>query len=401
MTRWKIVAQGMALALALSLFAGTPLAQNTPLPLLWTLLSGAGMFLFCQRRSGRLGAVLGSLLYVYSPNLLHATPYAGAVFTELLAFALFPWLLWRADALRDYASGSNVLKLALLQIALSHTHATLAALLTALAVLWVLMETTVQAWNREASQMQARDGAWAILALSLGALAASGVWLPPLLEGAALPSTLQGTAIRLQAQPAALHVALAALGLLSALLLYIRGYRSRHPQALLGCGIFALAALLAGLALWADTAPGRGTQSWWLLGLLSAALATVGSMNGIWMERLQGRLRLPLIALLLALVPVAALPNLLQVHGLPAPLDPIGAAPQLALLLQGGSTDIPALPSLVGLALLLLYAWWLQRRRSAPRPYAHTPPLTASAIRSLLLAWAIVALYALALQATG
>ena len=227
--------------------------------LLASLLSASGgMYLFCKRRSGRLGALIAGLLYVYSPYLMYTEAYARGAYPELLAFALFPLLLWRIDALRDKASAANFLGVFLLQAALINAHNLMALTLTAIAIAWLGFETAIQQFNREASQMSPAPGLLALLAMLLGILSAAGFWLPVLLESdsvrlenltaAGLLDYARNFArLEMLLSPAPINDAgainglrelrilgiaqwIAALaGVVGAGLLYIRGYRTRHP----------------------------------------------------------------------------------------------------------------------------------------------------------------------------
>ena len=100
-----LVDPGLLLCLLLTLFLVLPLAQEPGLPvggstlmLLCFGLCSGGMYAFCRRRSGRLGALIAGLVYVYSPALMRNLAFARGDYSELLAMALFPLLLWRLDA---------------------------------------------------------------------------------------------------------------------------------------------------------------------------------------------------------------------------------------------------------------------------------------------------------------
>ena len=146
------------------------------------LACSSGMYLFARRRNGRLGALIAGLVYVYSPYLMYTEAFARGTYPELLAFALFPWLLWRADAVRDRPSGRNLLSLFLLQVALINAHNLMAVTLTGIMLAWIIFETLIQQFNREASHLSWTSAVWAILAILLGIGAASSFWLPVFLE---------------------------------------------------------------------------------------------------------------------------------------------------------------------------------------------------------------------------
>ena len=309
------------------------------------LACSSGMYLFTRRRVGRLGGVIAGLVYVYSPYLMYTEAFARGTYPELLAFALFPWLLWRADAVRDRPSGRNLLSLFLLQVALINAHNLMAVTLTGIMLAWIIFESLIQQFNREASHLSWTSAVWAILAILLGIGAASSFWLPVLLESdsvhlenltvaglldyrdglvrledlLAVPPIHDAGAINGLSELKIMGiapVALALVGLVAASWLYIRGFRSRHPQTLLGSAFFALMALLMvlmilplSLGLWEDLRPLQFLQfPWRLLGPIAACLAILAGLNGFWLERLNARRRMSLTALVVALPIVTVMP---------------------------------------------------------------------------------------------
>ena len=265
------------------------------------LFCSGGMYLFMRRRSGRLGAVLAGLLYVYSPYLVYTEPYARGTYPELLAFAIFPLLLWRVDALRDHSTPGNFILLVLLQAALVNAHNLMALTLSAIALAWIGFETLVQRWNREAGRLDWRPGALAVLALLLGMAASATFWLPVLLESDTVhlqnltvaglldyrhnfvplgdllspPPIHDAGAINGLSELKIVGIAqwtLALAGGATAGGLYLRGCRTRHPQAFLGGLFFALLALLLtaltvprALGLWDALRPLQFLQFPWRL----------------------------------------------------------------------------------------------------------------------------------------
>lgn len=430
--------------------------------LLCCLVCGAGMYLFCQRRVGRLGALIGGLVYVNSPYLFHANAYLRGAYPELFALSLFPILLWRMDALRDAPNARNFILVLLLEAALINTHCLSAALLTAIAFAWLAFEAVVQSLNREASQLDGRGELWAALALSIGLLTAASVWLPALLEGESVSReaflheaesdhwmsigelfkvAAQFYSIERPSLREALHIGIAqwtfaAAGVSGALALYVRGYRTRHPQAFLGAVFFLGLSLSLILMLtshsrhvWASVSALRYLQfPWRLLGPVAVCMAYMAGLNGFLLSRLPRYLRLPAIALAIA-VPVvcgfaltraivwndkavevsvvdlttsrhagatrradffptrasrsedesrqpdnstASLPIDKYDHRLPTDLSQATSASELGAL-------ISALALVSGLAL----AWRLQRLRVTPRPYAVAPSFTKGERRGL------------------
>ena len=334
-------------AIMQSLFSLAALDALRWLLLVCLFTCSGGMYLFCRRRSGRLGAALAGLLYVYSPYLMHTEAYVRGAYPELLAFALFPLLLWRIDALRDKPNAGNFVMVCLLQAALINAHNLMALTLTGIAFGWLIFETALQWFNREASQVEARYGVVAGLALLLGIFAAATFWLPVLLErdSVQLEKLLVASVVgkqwalirpELLLSPAPLidvgslnalrrteslgiaQWALAGLGAVSALLLYIHGYRTRHPQTFLGAVYFTLLACLlivlmlpAAEGAWNAVRPLQFMQfPWRLLGPAAACLAIAASMNGLWLSRLGARYRYGAIAVVLALPIVLSIPLL-------------------------------------------------------------------------------------------
>ena len=300
--------------------------------LLSFLMCGAGMYLFCQRRSGRLGALIAGLVYVNSPYLFHVNAQLRSAYPELFALSLFPILLWRMDALRDAPNARNFLLVLLLEAALINAHNFSGLLMTGIAIAWLAFEAVVQGFNREASQLNGRGELWAGLALAIGILAAASFWLPAFWERETVTLDQFLYAIKrghwrtinelfkVAAQfysferPyffGALHIGIAQwifalAGVGGALLLYIRGYRTRHPHAFLGAVFFF------GLSLWlifmmtpqsqpiwdlASTLRFMQQHPWRLLGPVALCMAYLASLNGLLLSRLPRDLGLAAIAL--------------------------------------------------------------------------------------------------------
>lgn len=407
---------GLLLCLLLTLFLALPLAQNPDLPVVQLLcfaLSSGGMYLFCKRRSGRLGALIGGLVYVYSPYLMHDAPYARGAFDELLALALFPLLLWRVDALRDRPTPVSLLLVCLLQAVMLSTGSATALALTGSAFAWLGAETLIQRFNREASQMRARSGALAALAMLLGMLASATIWLPTAranmlstpvyferflyLEDLLAPSPIQDAgALNARSELPILGLAqwaLASLGALTALALYIGGYRTRHPNAFLGTAVFSVLALMlvflmqpAATGFWNGSplqqlgAPAR------LLGPAAACLAILASMNGLWLSRLQTRYRISTIAVIVAAPIVTVVPLLYAPEW--------WTLPEIIFGLSEAARRISGLAAGLALLLAVVAAWRLRDRPLTPRPYWSTPALSRTSMMGVLLG-GVVALLSL------
>ena len=109
------------------------------------LACSSGMYLFVRRRCGEVGAVLAGLLYVYSPYLLYTEPFSRGAYPELLAFAIFPFLLWRLDALRGRPTALNLIRSRPASGGRSSiSHNLMAVTLTLMALTWLIGETALQ-----------------------------------------------------------------------------------------------------------------------------------------------------------------------------------------------------------------------------------------------------------------
>ena len=452
----KKIDPALTLVLVLSLFNAIPLASNPGQPdgalagLRWLalacLLAGAGgMFLFCHRRSGRLGAVIAALIYAYSPHLMHTLPYGRGDFPELLAL----WLCFRfcCGALTRCAicrGGANFAAAFALAAALVSADYGLSLVLKAIGVAWLIFETVTQRFNSEAGQVDTRSAALALVALLLGLSGPAMFWLPALqgrasvseyesIEAAPLESSLRFASLDelLSAPPIQDASALngprefrllglaqwiaAFVGAGGALRLYILGYRTRHPQAFLGVAFFALLALAlivlmntAASELWMRlqlhhpwSSPER------LLGPTAFCLAIVASANGLWLERLEARYRLGLITLAVALPIVTSFPLLYVPEWRYTGLDVAAEALRLAAPTAGDVSlrDVFSLPaespmaaaaSALSAAILCIVVWRLRFREWTARPYATAPSIARTDFYGILLGGGI-ALLALAI----
>ena len=363
------------MTLALTAFAALPIVPAAP-SLLCIALASGGMYLFCHRRYGRLGALIAALVYAYSPHLL----LARGDWRELLALALLPLLLWRVDVLRDKPSGFNFLPVSLLQAALLFAHPT-ALWLTLLTIGWVGFEMTIQTINRESSRLRARPSLIALLALLLG-FVAGAPFAPMQPEGVAYelvplgillsPPEFDSGEPTSAGLPPSLGLAqwtLALLGAAIAFGLYVRGYRTRHPNTFLGMVFFALAAL--GLLAWVQTPASAA---------IAVCLACLTGSNGIGLMRLPARYQSSSTALVVAL-PIISIPPLLAA----SPGEDAGTD-SLDLLL---SLDAAAGLSLLALAGALIVSMRLGAAQLPPRAYWASPSLTRSAVIGVLAGGAL------------
>ncbi len=358
------------LTLALTAFAALLIVRDASSLLCMALASG-GMYLFCHRRYGRLGALLAALVYAYSPHLL----LARGDWRELLSLALLPLLLWRIDALRDKPSGARFLPVCLLQATLLAAHAS-SFWLTVLAVGWVGFEMTIQTINRESSRLRARPGLIALLALLLG-IVAGAPFVPVQTTGIShqlLPLEVllsppmfdsgEPTSADLPPSLGLAQWTLALLGVAVAFGLYARGYRTRHPNAFLGMVYFALAAL--GLLAWLQ-APAFAA--------IAVCLACMAGSNGIGLMRLPARYQSSLIALIVAMPVISIIPLLAASPGTDA------AADSLDLLL---ALDAAAGLSLLALAGALIVSMRLKTAHQPPRAYWASESLPRMAVIGVL-----------------
>lgn len=307
------------------------------------LACSSGMYLFARRRSGEAGAVLAGLLYVYSPWILYSESFARGVYPGLLSLALFPFLLWRLDALRERPNAVNLASAVLVQAALIHSHNLMALTLTLVALAWVVCDTALQAVI-SGGKLNWRPGALALAAIVAGAGVTAGFWLPVLLEHdtvhlqnlvaldeldyrrflvplhamlAAPPLHDAGAVngLRLFRVTGVAQWSLALCGLVTAALRFLRGERSRQLAAVIAVALPAglMIALIdpASQGVWERLHFMRYLQfPWRLLGPVVACLAILGAANGWWLERAAARLQTVAVALLIATPVVAATPLL-------------------------------------------------------------------------------------------
>jgi hypothetical protein len=347
--------------------------------------------------------------------------------------ALFPLLLWRVDALRDKASGANFAAVFLLEAALISAHNLMSLTLTAILVVWVTFETAVQHFNREASQIDPRPGLLALCALLLGVLGSATFWLPALLESDSADFENLGVAGLLDYSPHFLGMEdlllappiqddgavnglravrilgigqwiAALIGGASATLLYIRGYRTRHPQTFLGAGCFGMLALAmiflttpASSTVWESLRLLRILQfPWRLLGPAAACLAIVAGMNGFWLEQLETRYQISIISLVVALPIVTAFPLLYAPEWRLASLDmATGAFIAPIYPVSTPAREMASALSAISVLILCLVVWSLRGPVQTIRPYWTAPGMTRTSLFGILLGGGI-ALLALA-----
>ncbi len=302
---------------------------------------GAGMYGFTRGLAGRAGGVLAAVIYVYSPYLVYTEPYSRGAYPELLAFGLFPAVMWAYRRLCHSRRGSAFIAAVVGSAALILTHNLMALVLSSLLVGWLV-------WEAVFGRRRDRQGAAALrpynegipfAALAMGVGLAAFFWLPVMQEGGAVKlANLTGTA-ELNYQnffvPAAhllaasprhdlsvtnalehqlnLGVAQWGLGLVGALGTAALGLRSRRIEwtalyfALAAVGLIFLISTAAA-PVWQLLTPMAFLQfPWRLLGPAVFCLAALGGMNAVWIARLPRRWgRIILAGMVVAVVALAA-----------------------------------------------------------------------------------------------
>ena len=136
--------------------------------------AGGGMYLFVRERGGPLAGVMAGLCYVYSPYILYREPHVRGAYPELLAFAVFPWAMWRFERLLAAGRARDVVWAATVWLlVISHN-------LMAMVLVGVLALRLV--WDKLARVVDWRQLGLAALAGALGVGLAGYFWLPVMLE---------------------------------------------------------------------------------------------------------------------------------------------------------------------------------------------------------------------------
>lgn len=318
-----------------------------------------GMALFSRRFSGRLGGIIAALVYVYSPYLLYTEPYARGVYPEMLALALFPWILWRFEKLRQNARPREFAFAAISLFLLMIAHNLMALALTAVLAGWLLwcliggaVLENLQAMHQERVffRILLRNGKTSLLyfaALAAGIGLAAYFWLPVILEGGAVSlDNLVGVALldfrnffvplndllapvplpdlgainglRNVVQIGLPQWSLGLVGFGGALALFLRRKDSAQAQSLAAGLFFALLALAAIFTMLPSAGPLWETVRqlalfqfpWRFLGVTVFALAFLAGMNARWIERLPGKIGGAATAVIITLPILFAFPLL-------------------------------------------------------------------------------------------
>lgn len=318
-------------SVAMRLFALAPLEVLRAFIVACNLLGAGGMYAFVRGYSGKAGGIIAGLAYVYTPYLLYTEPYARGAYPELLAFALFPLILWRFDALWHAPHGRNVLLAALALGALILAHNLMALALTALLALWLLWRTALS-WA--AQRALPAPAVPAFLALGCGVGLTAFFWLPVILEGAAVNlQNLTGVALldyRNFFVPLVDLLALPPRADAGAINGLANVYQLGWPQWLLALGgaltairqrawvplfFAAVAALMLALItpvsapLWEALGVLAYLQfPWRFLGPVAVCLAILAGFNALWLERLSPRVGYTALAIITAAIIIGATP---------------------------------------------------------------------------------------------
>lgn len=299
--------------------------------------AGGGMFLFMRERVGNLAGVLVAVCYVYTPYIAYKEPYARGDFPELLAFALFPFILWRFEiflqtgrvwVFAGFAAGLMVI-----------AHNLMALVFTALLVAWLC-------WNGLARVVSPRRAGFGLAGVALGIGLTAYFWLPALAETSAVQFAnlitlaeldyrnffvplrhLLAPSPRLDAGAIngllpLLHLGqaqwmLALVGAAGAAIAFIRN-RTRHAASLpftmltfFGVTAAALIFLVTpgSLFVWEIFRPLAFLQfPWRFIGPIAVCLAVLAGFNAVWIKRLPLRVGQLVTAVFIIFPVVLAMP---------------------------------------------------------------------------------------------
>ncbi len=335
---------------------------------LGALGGGIGMYGFARAYAGKAGGVIAAVCYVYSPYILFTEPYSRGAYPELMAFALFPLVMWAYSHLTRVGGAGAFVMAALGSGALIITHNLMALVLTGMLAAWIVLTIFEPQRRREIFR---GSNLLAILALAVGVGLAAYFWLPVAKEGDAVKlSNLIGVAqldyrrffvpvlhlldfsprldggafngLEHQLNLGVAQWTLALAGVVGIIGLWIWNRRTRHivslrvpmSQAiffgLMGAVIVALM-LPAASGLWAVISPLAFLQfPWRLLGPAAFCLAVLAGMNACWLERLPKWFGIVLAGAVVVFVIVLASPLLYVPEWIHTTVDTSVAAYQQA-----------------------------------------------------------------------
>jgi hypothetical protein len=287
---------------------------------------GVGMWAFVRRQRDALAGTLAAIAYVYSPYLIFTEPYARGTYPELLAFALFPIVMWRFSGLLRLPNGVNLAfaSAVLYLLAISHNLMAISSTILLLGWLtWNAVATFIA--NKENRAYHLRPYLFSYVAVALGIGLSSYFWIPVVLEaGTVNIQNLTGVALldyrnffvplgqMLQPMPLNDLGAInglrnvynlgvpqwigAILGLITVILGIVHAIRlGRHDDKTLRQGVFFAGTALILLFLitpssrflWDNLRALQYLQfPWRFLGGVAFCLSFLVGMNAIWITRL-------------------------------------------------------------------------------------------------------------------
>ncbi|MBN1679309.1 MAG: hypothetical protein JW966_03405, partial [Anaerolineae bacterium] len=128
-----------------------------------------------RQRAGRLAGVIAALCYVYSPYIVYREPHVRGAYPELLAFTIFPFVMWRFACVLIDERARNVVLAAVSVGVLIISHNLMSLVLFGMLCAWL-------AWNWVARLVDWRRLALAAVAAGFGVGLAAYFWLPVMLE---------------------------------------------------------------------------------------------------------------------------------------------------------------------------------------------------------------------------
>jgi uncharacterized membrane protein len=123
--------------------------------------AGGGMYLFARERGGSLAGVIAGLCYVYSPYILYREPHVRGAYPELLAFAVFPWAMWRFERLLIAGRVRDVVWAAVTVWLLVISHNLMAMVLAGLLAVWLAWNLVARVVDRRRFGLAVLAGRWA------------------------------------------------------------------------------------------------------------------------------------------------------------------------------------------------------------------------------------------------
>jgi hypothetical protein len=325
---------------------------------LGALGGGLGMYGFVRAYAGKVGGVIAAVCYVYSPYILFTEPYSRGAYPELMAFALFPLVMWAYSRLILRGGAGAFVLAALSSGALIITHNLMALVLSAMLTAWVAWEFIQPQRHRENAKSASRflgtgfrNSVLAIVALGVGVGLTAYFWLPVAKEGDAVKlSNLIGVAqldyrrffvpvfhlldfsprldggafngLEHQLNLGVAQWTLALAGVIGIVGLWVWKRRTGYSGSLrepikqtvffgLMGAVIVFLMMPAASGLWATISPLAFLQfPWRFLGPAAFCLAVVAGMNACWLERLPKRIGAGLAGVVVVYVIALASPLL-------------------------------------------------------------------------------------------